>query len=367
MSWCRRGATAVAVGLGLLVLAAGPAGADPAKPGDYRSEVTGVGLVEDEDGELVPIPDAAPVEGVTFEVRGGDSFLEMTVEPGVEVEVPGYEDEPYLRVLADGTVEENELAPTTFQNRDRYGTEVPPDADADAEPRWVEVATGGQYAWHDHRIHWMSPDAPPSVQGGGGSGKVQDWNVPFVVDGEQAAVFGTLDKVAGTSPLPWLALALVVGGGGWFLGRRKVSVAVPAMTVAGGLIATYVGFREVASQPAAAGASPLPVVLGAIALALALVGAGLGARGKAVAADLCGLASAAALGGWVLLRFAVLSNPVLPTDLAANVDRVGTTLVLAFAVASAVLGVQGGAFGSRAPAQDDVAPASPGPTAPAAG
>jgi LPXTG-motif cell wall-anchored protein len=340
----------MAIGLGLLVLAPAPAGADPAKPGPYRSEVTGV------DPE---------VDGVTVEVAGGDSFLELTVDRGVEVEVPGYEDEPYLRFLADGTVEENELSPSAYRNRGRYEDEAPPEADADAEPRWVEVAHDGTYAWHDHRIHWMSPDAPPRVQGG--SGLVQEWEVPIVVDGQDVVVSGRLDKVAGTSPLPWLGLALVVGVGGWFLGRRRVAVAVPAMTVAGGLIATYVGWRDVASQPDAAGASPLPFVLGAVALALALVGAVLGVRHKAVAADLCGLASAAALGGWVLLRFSVLAEPVLPTDLAPNADRAGTALVLAFAVASAVLGVQGGAFGSRAAAEDDVAPASSGPTAPATG
>ncbi|OWY59557.1 hypothetical protein B7486_73940, partial [cyanobacterium TDX16] len=132
------------------VLVAGPAGADPAEPGEYRSQVTGM------DPE---------VDGVSLQVAGGDSFLELQVDPGVEVDVPGYEGEPYLRVLADGTVEENELSPSAFQNRDRYGTEIPAQADAEAEPRWVEVASGGEYAWHDHRIHWMSPDAPPRVQG----------------------------------------------------------------------------------------------------------------------------------------------------------------------------------------------------------
>ncbi|OWY62887.1 hypothetical protein B7486_56040 [cyanobacterium TDX16] len=69
----------------------------------------------------------------------------------------------------------------------------------------------------------------------------------------------------------------------------------------------------------------------------------------------------------MLLRFAVLANPVLVTDLDPTLDKAGTALVLAVAVASAVLGVQGGAFASRAPADDDAAPAPAGPTAPAAG
>jgi hypothetical protein len=129
------------------------------------------------------------------------------------------------------------------------------------------------------------------------------------------------------------------------------------MTVLGGAVATFVGWRAVASQPEAAAASPLPLVLGAVALGLAVVGNVLALRRHAVAADLCGLASSAALGGWVLLRFSVLTNPVLPTDLPADVDRLGTALVLALAVSSAVLGVQGGALAGGEPAGGEVTPA----------
>ena len=98
-----------------------------------------------------------------------------------------------------------------------------------------------------------------------------------------------------------------------------------------------------------------------------MLGALLGAARKRVPADLCGLASAAALGGWVLLRFSVLANPVLPTHLAPGLDKAGTALVLAFAVAAAVLGVQGGAFATRTAPDDDAAPAASPPPAPATG
>lgn len=362
-----KAAAALAVAAGLLVLLAGPAAADPAEPGEYRSEVTGVHLV-DADGERV---DGERVEGevsgVALRVVGGDSFLVLTVAPGVEVEVPGYEGEPYLRVLADGTVEENERSPSTYLNQDRYGTDVPAElgVDVDAEPRWVQVAGDGEWAWHDHRIHWMSPDAPPRLEGD--AGRVLEWEVPIVVDGQDVVVVGTLDKEPSATPLPWLGLAVAVGLGGWFVGRRRVVVVVPLMTVAGGLLATFVGWREVASQPPAAEASPLPVVLGAAALVLAVLGAALALARRSVPADLCGLAAAAALGGWVLLRFVVLGEPVLVTDLAPWVDKAATTLVLAFAVTSAVLCVQGGAFASRAtPGRAERSP-SPGAVAPAEG
>jgi hypothetical protein len=327
-----RGAWLVGAAVALLVLAPHPAGADAAKPGSFRSEVTSV---------------EPTVGGVSIEVAGGDSFLELTVDPGIEVEVPGYQDEPYLRVLADGTVEENELSPTAFVNRDRFGTEAPAQADVDAEPRWVEVADGGTFAWHDHRIHRMSDAQETSF----------DWDLPLVIDGQEVQVSGRLAEAGGVSPLPTIAVLLVVGIGGWFVGRRRVTVAVPVMTLVGGGVATFVGWRAVASQPEAAGASPLPFVLGAVALGLALVGAGLALRRRAVAADLCGLASSAALGGWVLLRFSVLTNPVLPTDLPANVDRLGTAVVLALALSSAVLGVQGGALAGGERAGGEVSPA----------
>jgi hypothetical protein len=339
----------VVAALSLLVLTPGPAGADPAEPGRYRSEVTSI------DPE---------VEGVSVEVAGGDAFLELTVEPGIEVVVEGYDGEPYLQVLPDGTVQENELAPTTYLNRDRFGTTVPERADAEAEPRWVTIAEGGTYAWHDHRSHWMLPDPPPSLEGG--SGFVQDWEVPLSVDGEPVVVTGTLSRERAQSPLPWLALAVGVVVAGYVLGRTRVAVAVPAFTVAGGATATFLGWHAVMSQPEAAQASPLPLVLGGVALGLAALGAVLAALGRRVAADLAGLASAAALGGWVLLRFSVLTNPVLPTDLPAAVDQAGTAVVLGLAVAAAVLGVQGGALAAgdpdeQQPGGDEVSPAaSPG-------
>jgi hypothetical protein len=53
------------------------------------------------------------------------------------------------------------------------------------------------------------------------------------------------------------------------------------------------------------------------------------------------LASVATVAGWGVLRLDVLSKPVLPTVLDAWVDRAGTTLALALALASAGLVVWG--------------------------
>lgn len=319
----------VALAAALVLWSAAPAGADPAEPGPYRSEVTS-GTIADGAVELY--------------VTGGDSFLTMEVEPGHEVVVFGYDGEPYVRVLEDGTVQENERSPAVYQNEDRYGAPVPDEADADAEPKWVDVGDGGTYSWHDHRIHWMSPDAPPRLEGG--TGLVQEWVVDLEVDGEPAEVTGRLDRVSGVGPLPWLGLALAVGLGAWLVGRARVATVLPVLATVGGVVALYVAWRELAAQPAGTGASPVATVLGAVALALALAAGGLHLARRQVAADVAGLGSAAALGGWVLLRFSVLAEPVLPTDLPPNLDKAGTAIVFGLAVAIAVLGVQGASLGA---------------------
>jgi hypothetical protein len=75
-------------------------------------------------------------------------------------------------------------------------------------------------------------------------------------------------------------------------------------------------------------------------------------RRKAALAGVALLAGAASLAGWALLRLSVLSKPVLPTDLPANLDRLGTTIAVAAAVAVAALTLHSGAV-TPAPLTDD--------------
>ena len=124
------------------LVAAAPS--DAAGPTDFRTTVVSV---------------TPPTEGIDVAVIGGDSFLELTAEPGVDVVVLGYQQEPYLHFRPDGVVEENERSPTAYLNADRYGGgEVPAGADATLPPNWRQVGSGGRYAWHDHRAHWMDPE-----------------------------------------------------------------------------------------------------------------------------------------------------------------------------------------------------------------
>jgi len=315
----------VAVVVAALVAVCGwapPVAADPARPTDYRSTVD----------RLSP-----PTGDVTVQVRGGDAFLEVTSAPGHEVIVLGYQDEPYLRFGTDGTVQRNRRSPATTINQTRFGTEAPADADPEAEPDWETVATGGRYAWHDHRIHWMSPDPPPTAAGDA----IFDWTVPMEVDGADVMVRGTLTREEGVSPLPWIGLATLIVAGvlvaAW-RGRRRSAILIAAVgALIGAITASVLGIAEWSTSPPGAGASPLLVVLPPVAAGLAAGALGLLAFRRRDLAEVLAFGAVALLAGWVLRELPALWKPVLPTELPANVDRAGLTLVMALVIASAVL------------------------------
>jgi len=330
----------------LVVAAAGPAAADPAGPSDYRSEVTSV---------------TPAVDGVKVEVAGGDAFLDVEAEPGVEVVILGYEGEPYLRIQADGTVEENQNSPATYLNTDRYARVDVSGVDAAAEPEWKQLDDDGEIAWHDHRIHWMSPDRRPGVAEGD---EVEAWEVPMTVDGEQVVVHGSLVLEPGVSPIPWWGLAAALGAVlvaiGWPR-SRSLTVAVVGALVAS-MAATFAGWGEWSSQPEGVGASPAVVLVPAIGLVAAVAGA-VFVRRRPAFASVGVLASAAAVLGWGLLRLDVLSHPVLPTDLPAGLDRLLTAAALGLGVAAAVLAVHSGGLAvpeGRLVDRDEDEPAKPG-------
>ena len=122
-----------------------------------------------------------------------DDTLEVEVEPGREVVLEGYEGEPYVRFLADGTVEVNRNSPAYYLNEDRFAAvETPESASADAEPDWEVDGAHGTYSWHDHRVHYMAKDVPGQVTDESKETKIFDWTVPVEVDGEPADISGTL-------------------------------------------------------------------------------------------------------------------------------------------------------------------------------
>jgi hypothetical protein len=328
-------AAVAAVALTALLAGAGPAAADAPRPTDYRSTVTAI---------------TPAADGVRAEVVGGDAFLELRVDEGHEVVVPGYGGEPYLRFRADGTVERNARSEATYLNDDRQGSvDLPAGADNEAEPAWETVADGGEYAWHDHRIHWMGGSRPPGAEPGD---VVQSWTVPLTVDGAAIEVTGELVLVARVSPVPWIALGSAGAAAVVVLGRRRPLVPAVAVTVAaaGALV---VGWAEFSVAPTGSGANPLLVAVPLVGLVAAGLGVAFRGRGAGPTATLAG---AAAVVGWGVLRASVLWMPVLPTDLPAGVDRAVTALAVGVAAGAAAVIVWSGGLAVRlTPATDDSA------------
>jgi hypothetical protein len=322
---------ALLVGAALLVgLGAGsPAAADPAGPTNYDSRLLGVGSADG--ASLQDLP-------VRFEILGGDSFLVVRADPGTEVEVPGYDGEPYVRISPDGTVEVNQRSPARWLNDARYGAEevdVPADADPDAPPRWEVVADDGEYAWHDHRIHWMAPSVPRQVDPAAGEPQpVMDWQVPVLVDGTSLTVSGELLWVPGPSPVVPVGAAAVALLGAVALAWARPSW-VPAAVAIAGVLTLGVGLTKTTRLPTGADADPFLVVLPVLALAAVALGLALGRRAARPAATIVTTAGGLPLLVWVVLQAGALTRPIVPGPL--SVTPVRSVLVAAAAAGSAGL------------------------------
>lgn len=326
----RRRLTTCALTGVLLAVTAAPAAADPAGPTTYRSTVTGV---EGDDGR------------VAVDVLGGDAFVALTVTAGTEVQVEGYDGEPYLRFAPDGTVERNEASPARWLNDARYGgldVTVPPEASPDAPPRWEPVADGGRYAWHDHRVHWMSPGPPPDVDTGLAEvQRVTDWELELLVDGEPLTVAGELDWVPRTSPaIPAIIVAVVIGLGGIAVWRRPS--AAPLVGIVGAVAAATVGVAGAVGLPPGADVDVALLILPAVAVALAGVGFAVRRR-EGVGAKVVGALAGLPILVWSALLLSALTAPIVPTVLPDAAARalvavaLGTGVVAIGAAARAVL------------------------------
>ncbi len=154
------------------------------------------------------------VPGVTFRAIDLGSRIELRNDSDHVVEVLGYDHEPYLRVT-NSRVERNARAPATFLNRTQLlPGPVPSSYDPSASPRWETIGSSGVARWHDHRTHWMATSPPPVVTRDPAHRHViiPHWSLPLLVDGQRATLTGDVVWVPGPSPIPWLALALVIAG-----------------------------------------------------------------------------------------------------------------------------------------------------------
>lgn len=165
------------------------------------------------------------VPGVSFEVLSYDSYMQLLDQHGHEVVIYGYENEPYARVLKDGTVQVNERSPAYYLNDTRFPTtQVPPEANPKAPPKWKTVDDSGTFLWHDHRMHYGSTSTPPQVTDTSRKTKIFDYTIPLRIDGGKGAIDGTLYWVGSpsASKLPFVlaAIVIVLAGGALVLLAR---------------------------------------------------------------------------------------------------------------------------------------------------
>ena len=120
---------------------------------DYRSNITA-------------ITPSAP--GLSVEVLEFADRLLLRNHTGKTVTIYGYEGEPYARVLANGTAEQNMRAPATYLNTNFYANvAVPSSASASAPP---QVGSGRSHG----RVRMARSPHPLDVAGAAGKRQEQD-------------------------------------------------------------------------------------------------------------------------------------------------------------------------------------------------
>jgi hypothetical protein len=169
---------------------------DQGSSSNYRSYVTGV---------------TPRVAGLGVQVLEFADRLQLVNHTGKTVTVFGYQQDPYARVLANGTVQRNVRSPATYLNESFYGNVATPKiADPTAPPRWEVLDRTGRFEWHDHRIHWPSPQLPPQVKDKSKRTLIFNWRVPIEVGGVKGVIAGQLFWVPESSKTPVAAIVLGV-------------------------------------------------------------------------------------------------------------------------------------------------------------
>lgn len=233
-------------------------------------------------------------DGVTLDVLGFDSYLRLRA-PGRDVQIPGYENEPYLRIDRDGSVWFNEGSKTWALNSDRYGRVDLSRFTATDSPSWVRDRTDGTALWHDHRVHWMST-ARPSVLDDRGT--IQDFTLAVVVDGTTHTVTGAL-YLRERASIAWWATGLVaifffVGFAVWR--RRAFTWTAPVV----GTVAATVGAVQWFGTEPGARVVPLLGAFGALAAVVGVVGLVVG-RSRTTRSSLMSAAMNAGSGATLVL------------------------------------------------------------------
>ncbi|MCF6743500.1 hypothetical protein E9529_04275 [Blastococcus sp. KM273128] len=355
-------------GLGRLLAVLAAVVALLALAGPASAHVGGGAAGSDFDARVLQVSPQLPGVGVRS-LQFGDE-LELVNSTDVEVHVPGYSGEPYLRIGPDG-VWRNANSPATWINLDRYGrTALPPSADADAAPDWEQVSTEPAYVWHDHRTHWMSEGVlPPQVAADPDREHVvSEWVVPLRHGQTDVQVAGVLTWSPPPSPwavwLPVAALVLAAAAAG-LLARTPLPLGallgVGALAALWHAVATPEPPVSVGSHAGAVVSALMPAAAALLCAVLALRAAW---RGRGALTGLLAVVS-----GWLLL---VQGLPDVDVLWSANVlsngpqllARPAATVLVSLGVGLVVGGVAAVRRFREAPAEP--AGTAAGPPVPAA-
>ena len=202
--------------------------------------------------------------GVKFSIVGSDTFVRVESK-GHDVQVQGYEDEPYLRIDKSGNVQVNESSQTTVLNSDRYGNVDLSQFKKSDIPKWRTIATNGIAMWHDHRSHWMNPVKPATIDD---KGTVLQWTIPILVDGVVTKIDGALYLRDAASQLWWLVslVSLLVAS---FL-ALKYSRVLHALVMLVAACGVVVGAQQLLGLPAGARITPILLLFSAGAFVLSV-------------------------------------------------------------------------------------------------
>ncbi|MPZ29313.1 MAG: hypothetical protein GEV12_23725 [Micromonosporaceae bacterium] len=247
---------------------------------------------------------------------------------------------------------ENRNSPAAYLNADRYAqTAVPDGVSADTDPEWVKAADDPVYAWHDHRIHWMAATLPPQVKADPAvETVVQDWTVPFTLEGRTLVVTGQLRWVPPPTWPPWLVAALAVTSAPLPVAlrrpagdaRRRAWLRAAAAAIAAIVVIDVVHtVDDVFAVPATLTQNVVAFAQSAAFIAIAAFGAVRGWRGGDAAAVAVGAGGGALALGIGLTHLATLTSSQVATLLPVVFSRVvvaANLAVIASAAAAAWFG-----------------------------
>jgi len=133
-------------------------------------------------------------ESLDVVVRPGPAArLAATNDTGKDLEVLGFDGEPFLRIGPTGTFANvNHLDWYRSGNPDGQAT-PPPGADIGGAPKYERVSAEPEWAWFDHRLHPGTVQISPEALKAQRTARLDEWIVPARLAGEAVEVKGHVE------------------------------------------------------------------------------------------------------------------------------------------------------------------------------